>query len=210
MLWIFENPSQGEVIMKEFKLSTPSEQTAGMAFSAATIVGFGILLYALRTQLVLMIACGLGMLLISALLVLYVINVRRAVCVVDPANKRVEVKGVVNFGADISKAVLLQTLPQKNGQTTSRVLVFSDEDMQIVATIPTMFTHKQGKMAEPMAEEMAAYLGIEFKRNIPEWEFDKKLYEEHQKQVAAEERAAAKERRQKRIAQRINKRKNMK
>lgn len=196
--------------MKEFQLSTPKERLAGMVFSGVTIVAFGILLYALRTRIALMIACGLGVLLISVMLVFYVINVRRAVCVADPQNKTIEVKGVANFSADISKAVLLQTLPKKNGQTTSRVLVFSDEEMQIVATVPTMFTYKQGMMAEPMAEEMAAYLGIEFKRNIPKWEFDKKLYEEHQKEVAAEERAAAKKRREKRMAYLINKRKNLK
>lgn len=77
----------------------------------------------------------------------------------------------------------------------------------MIATVPTMFTHKQGIWADPMAKEMAQYLGIEFKQNVPDWEFDKEKYKEHQKEVAEQQRKEAKERRQKRMEQRMNKRK---
>lgn len=196
--------------MKVFPLSTPSERIAGISFSAVIIACFGALIYALRHSIGLMIATGLGVLLISVILVIYVVNVLRAQCIVHGDSKTVEVRGAANFTADVSKAVLLQTLPRKNGQATMRYLVFSDENEQIVATIPTMFTFKQGKMAEPMAEEMAKALDIPFQRNIPEWEFDKKLYQEHQKQADAEAKAAAKERRKAVREYRINKRKNRK
>ena len=194
--------------MKEFHLSTSGERIGSCAFASAMAVCFGALLVALRGNMGLLITCGAGALLITVLLVISAVSMLKAVCVVDPEKKTVDVKGMPAYTVDVSKAVQLQTLPRKNGQATTRVLVFSDEEDQIVATIPTMFTHKQGMMAEPMAEEMAAALGIAFKRNIPEWEFDKKLYEEHMKQVAEEEREAAKKRREERMRNRINKRKN--
>ena len=55
--------------MKEFPLSTPNERTASISFSAAMIVCFGILLYALRGNLTMLILCGLCVLLVTALLV---------------------------------------------------------------------------------------------------------------------------------------------
>ena len=185
--------------MKEYRLSTASERIVSISFCAGIIVCFGILLYVLRTQIALMIACGIGMLLLSVMLVCYVINVLKAVCIVDVENKTIEVRGVANFTADISKAVLLQTIAKRNGQTAVRVLVFTDEDVQIVATIPTMFTYRQGILAEPMAKEMAKELGIDFKENVPAWEYDKEAFKEHQKQVAEEEKLAAKERSKARI-----------
>ena len=192
--------------MKTFRLSTPGERITSISFVAAMTVCFGVLLFALRASTGLLIACGLCIALIVGLLGFYVVSVLKAACVVESGKKTVQVKGFPDYTVDVSNAVLVQTLAKKNGQTTNRVIVFSDADENIIATIPTMFTYKQGMMAEPMTEEMAGVLGIEFKRNIPEWEFDKKLYEEHQKQVAAEERAAAKKRRQEKMALRIKKR----
>lgn len=191
--------------MKEFRLSTSGERIASISFSACVIVSFGILLYVLRSQLWLMLACGLGMLLIAALLVFYVVSVLKAVCIVDVENKTIEVKGTSNFTVDISKAVLLQTLQKRNGQTAVRMLVFSDEDMQIVATVPTMFTYKQGILAEPMAKEMAKELGIEFKENVPAWEYDKEAFKQHQKEEAEKEKAEAKVRREVRIKKLMHK-----
>ena len=155
----------------------------------------------------LLIACGLAVLLISALLVYYMISVMKAVCIVDTRNKTVEVKGAAHFTVDVSEAVLLQTFAKKNGQSSLRILVFSDADEQIVATIPTMFTYKQGALADPMAKEMAESLGIGFKENVPKWEYDKEAFKEHRKQEAAEEKAAAKARREQKAKYRIEKRK---
>ena len=193
--------------MKEFRLSAPRERVASISFSICAIVCFGVLLYALRQNVGLLIACGLAVLLISALLVYYMISVMKAVCIVDTRNKTVEVRGAAHFTVDVSKAVLLQTFAKKNGQSSLRVLVFSDAQEQIVATIPTMFTYKQGALADPMAKEMAESLGIGFKENVPKWEYDKEAFREHRKQEAAEEKAAAKARREQKAKYRIEKRK---
>lgn len=196
--------------MKEFRLSTRGERITGISFSAIVVVGFAALLYALRSQTMLMIVCGIGMLLITALLVFYVLNVLKAACIVDAENKTIAVKGATDYTVDISEAVLLQTIGKKNSQTSIRVLVFTDAQENVVASIPTMFTYKQGIWAEPMAKEMAQYLGIEFRQNIPEWEYDKEKYKEHQKEVAEQEKREAKERRQKRMEYRIRKMKKRK
>lgn len=191
--------------MKEFRLSTPVERIASVSFVAAVLAAFGLLLYALRSQPGLMIACGLGILAISALLILYVIGVLKAACVINKEDKTMKVRGLKDYTVDLSKVVLLQTMAKKGTQATIRVLVFSDGEEKIIATVPTMFTFRQGIQAEPMAKEMAKELGIDFKQNIPEWQYDKEKYKEHQKEVAEQERKEAKERRQKRIEHRIKK-----
>ena len=186
--------------MKEFRLSTKAERIAGISFSAVAIVAFCVLLYALRSQLWLMILCGLFVLLISALLVLYVVNVLKSVCIVDVENKTIEVRGIANFTADISTAVLLQTIGKKNSQANTRVIVFTNEEKEIVAKIPTMFTFKQGIQAEPMAKEMAKELGIDFQENVPMWQYDKEAFKQYQKEEAAREKREAKERQKARAA----------
>lgn len=193
--------------MKEFKLSTASERVAGVCFSAAMIAVFMLLLFALRSQLMLMIFCALGVLLIAVLLIAYVRGVLRAVAIVDAENKQLQIKGVTDYTVDLKDAVLLQTVARKNGQSTVRVLVFSNENEEIVATVPTMFTFRQGIWADPMAKEMAAELGIAFQQNVPDWQLDKKKYEEHLKEEAEQEKREARERRQKKMAHRIQKRK---
>ena len=193
--------------MKIFRLSTPAERATSAAFVAAVLVVFGLLLYALRNSIGLLIVCGLAIVLISVMLVIYVVNVMKAACVIDTANKTMEVQGMTNYTVDLSNATLLQTIPRKGAQATIRVLVFTDAEDQIIAKVPTMFSFKSGVQAEPMAKEMAKELGIAFKQNVPEWEYDKEKYKEHEKEVAAQQKKDAKERRQKRIQMRINKRK---
>ena len=193
--------------MKVFRLSTPVERVAGISFVAVTLAAFGLLLYALRVRVGLLIACGLAILLITAMLVIYVINIMKAACIVDTANKTMEVQGLTNHTVDLSNVTLLQTIPQKGAQATIRVLVFTDAEDQVIAKVPTMFSFKSGVQAEPMAKEMAKELGIAFKQNVPEWEYNKEKYKEHEKEVAQQQKKEAQERRQKRIEMRINKRK---
>ena len=193
--------------MKVFRLSTPAERATSAAFVAAVLVAFGLLLYALRNSVALLITCGLAIVLISVMLVIYVINVMKSACVIDVANKRMEVRGMTNYTVDLSNATMLQTIPRTGAQATIRVLVFTDAENQIIAKVPTMFSFKSGVQAEPMAKEMAKELGIDFKQNVPEWEYDKEKYKEHEKEVAEQQKKEAKERRQKRIQMRINKRK---
>ena len=193
--------------MKIFRLSTPAERATSAAFVAAVLVAFGLLLYSLRGNLGLLLACGVAIVLIAAMLVVYVINIMKAACVVDTAKKTMEVQGMTNYTVDLSNATMLQTIPRKGAQATIRVLVFTDAEDQIIAKVPTMFSFKSGVQAEPMAKEMAKELGIAFKQNVPEWEYDKEKYKEHEKEVAAQQKKEAKERRQKRIQARINKNK---
>ena len=196
--------------MKEFRLSTPGERLVSIAFSVLVILGLGGLLFLLRSNLGLLIVCGLAAGLLARLFGVYIYNVLRTVCIVDPEKKQLTYKGINGKVFDLTSAVQLQTLPKRNGQTAIRTLVFSDEDDMIVAVIPTMFTYKQGMMAEPMAEEMAKVLGIRFKRNIPEWEFDKELYKQHIKEEAERQKAESKARRKAKMSHRINKYKNAK
>ena len=112
----------------------------------------------------------------------------KAVCVIDMTTRIMEVRGLANYTVDLSTATLLQTIPQKGAQATIRVLVFTDAEDQIVAKVPTMFSFKSGIQAEPMAKEMAKDLGIDFKQNVPEWEYDKEKYKEHEKEVAEQQK----------------------
>ena len=196
--------------MKKFPLSTSAERAAGVAFTAAMLALFGLLLYTLRGNLTMLIVCGLGVGLIGLLLIIYCVNVVKASVMVDSENKRLHVIGVKNYTLDLKDATLLQTFARKNGQTTVRLLVFSDQEDEIVASVPTMYTFRQGIWADPVAKEIAAELGIGFKQNVPDWELDKKKYKEHMKEEAERERKEAKERRQNKMKYRIEKRKNQK
>lgn len=194
--------------MNKFRLSTASERAAGVAFTAAMLLAFAALLYALREQTLLLVFCGLGVALISVLLLIYVKGALSAAAVVDAEKKLLHVYGVKNYTLDLKDAALLQTVARKNGQSTVRLLVFSDAADEIIATVPTMFTFRQGIWADPVAKEMAQAMGIDFKQNVPDWQLDKKKYEEHVKEEAEREKKEAKERRQKKMAYRINKYKN--
>lgn len=184
--------------MKTYRLSTPMERIASVAVVAIVLVIAGLLLQSLRGQIGLMIFCGVTVALIAVMLITYVINAMKGACVIDTTNKIMEVRGLANYTVDLSTATLLQTIPQKSAQTTIRVLIFSDAEGKIIAQVPTMFSFKSGVQAEPMAKEMAKDLGIDFKQNVPEWEYDKEKYKEHEKEVAEQQRREAEARRQKR------------
>jgi hypothetical protein len=200
-----ENP-----VMKEFRLSTAAERTTGVAFTAAILAAFALMLYSLRNNMMLLIFSGLGIAVIAALLIIYVLSVLKAAAVVDSQNKQLHVRGVKNYTLDLKDATLLQTFARKNGQTTVRLLVFFNEEEEIIASVPTMFTFRQGIWADPVAKEMAAALGIDFKQNVPDWQLDKEKYKKHMEEEAAREKREAKERRKKKMEMRIQKRRNLK
>ena len=193
--------------MKKFVLSDPKERMAGIAFTVAITAVFLALLYAVRGNLGLLIFCGLSVGLLVALLVFYIVSVSKAVAVWDPETKILEVQGFPSFRTDLSGAVLMQTMARKSGQVTNRVIIFSDAEERIITTIPTYFTSKQGIMAEPFAKAMAQEMGIPFQQNVPEWEYDKEKYQQHIKEVEAQEKAEAKARREAKMKRRIEKRK---
>ena len=193
--------------MKTFPLSTPSERTAGIAFSIVMSAVLLVLLWALRGNLGLLICIGLFVLLIIALLAVYVISVLKAVCIPHPEEKKLEVRGLPNRMLDLSTATMLETVSVKNGQSEGRMLVFSDAEGNVVAKIRTYFTSQRGVLAEPMSIELAKVLGLEHHANVPEWEYIPEKRAEHEKQVAEEQKKAAKERAKARAKLRIEKQK---
>ncbi|MBR4289645.1 MAG: hypothetical protein IKT52_03275 [Oscillospiraceae bacterium] len=196
--------------MKEFRLSTPAERIAGVCFSVATIAALAVLLYALRANTTLLVFCGLCSVFVAVLLICYIRGIMRAVAYVDAEKKTVRVLGMIDKTVDVSEATMLQTFARKSGQSTVRMLVFSDKNDDILFMLPTMFTFRQGIWADPMAKEMAEVLGISFKQTVPDWEFDKEKYKEHVKEEEERQKREAKERRKKRTELRIQKIKNRK
>lgn len=196
--------------MKEFRLSRTSDRVAGIISAAGTTAAFAALLYAVRGDIALLIFCGLGALLICGLLFLYARNVFRAVCIVDAGTKQLQVRGIKDYTVDVSGATLVQTVVRKNGQTLSRMIVFCNDEEKIIGAVPTMHTFRGGIWADPVAREMAEYLGIAFQQNVPDWEFDKKKYQEHIKEESERQRKEAKERRRKKAQLRMQKLKNRK
>lgn len=180
--------------MKEYQLSKPVERILSVVFCIVMIGCMGLLTYALRNNTMLMILCGLFGLLLSVLMIFSVVSILKSKCIYNPETKTMEVRGFSTYTVDLSKAVLLQTLSRKSGQVMNRVLIFSDVEETVIATIPTMFTTKQGLMAEPLAKEMAKDMGIDFQANVPEWEYDKEKYEEHLKEEAEQAKKDRKER----------------
>lgn len=185
--------------MKEFRLSTALERTLGIVFSVIAVACMAVLLYALRTDVLILCMTAVGVLLVSVCLGFYVIGVAKAACVADSQEKKLHVKGLRNYSVDLSEAVLLETIPVKQGHSTTRALFFSGAEGQIVATVPTFFTSRQGILADPMAKELAAALGLEFRANVPEWYYDKEKRIEHDKQVAQQEKEEAKRRKENKI-----------
>ena len=181
-------------MIREFQLSTKKERILSVCFCVVMIAALGALVYALRNNTMLLILCGLFGLLLSVLMALSVVSMLKAKCIVNAEAKTLEVKGNPSYTKDLSSAVLLQTMAKKNSQATSRMLVFSDAEENVIATIPTLFTSRQGILAEPMAKEMAQFLGIDFKANVPAWEYDKEAYQQHLKDEAEREKAERKER----------------
>lgn len=182
--------------MKQYHLSSRGERIAGITFSIIMPICFGILLYCLRGDLTLLLLCGLGVVLLTGLLMFYIASILKAVCIWDAATKKMEVKGFPSYTLDLSNAVLLQTLPRKSGHTIARVMVFTDAQEEIVAVVPTLFTWRSGILAEPFAKGLAQDMGIGFKENVPEWQYNKEKFKEHVKEEEAQEKAASKARRE--------------
>jgi hypothetical protein len=180
--------------MKVYPLSTIKERAIGIAASVAFLACMGLLLYVLRENVLLLILCSLFIVILAVMLLVYIVNSAKASCILDAENKTLELRGNPGFTKDISTAVLVESLPRRMGQINTRVLVFRDEEETPVAVVPTMFTTRSGIQAEPMAKEMAAFLGIEFRENVPVWEYDKEAYKQHLKDEAEQDKKDRKER----------------
>lgn len=196
--------------MKEFQLSTAKERVLSVCFCVIMIAALGVLVYALRANTLLLILCALGGLLLSVLMIFSVASMLKSKCILNKETKTLEVKGFPSYTKDISSAVLLQTLSRKNGHAVTRMLVFSDAEENVLAIVPTLFTSRQGILAEPMAKEMAQFLEIDFQANVPAWEYDKEAYEQHLKDEAEREKAERKERQERRRKKLLYKYRNKK
>lgn len=182
--------------MKKYPLSTSAERTVGILFSFAMIAALALLLYALRGNLTYLLLIGLCVLLVSAILILYVLNVGKAACVYDPQTDSLKVVGFRDYTIDLNKVACIQTIAVKTGQVESRSIAFTDAEGAMVAVVPTYFTSKRGVMAEPMAKQMAADMGIEFQENVPAWEYDDEARKVHDAEVIQQEKEEAKARRE--------------
>lgn len=182
--------------MKKYYLSTPAERAVGIVYSVIMSVVLLILVFALRNDLTIMLLTAAGVVMVVGILVLYVLNVSKAACIPDAENKRLRVEGFQERNIDLSNAVCLQTVTVKSGHVESRKLVFTDAEGGVVASVPTYFTSKRGVLAEPMAKELAAALGLEFIENVPAWEYDKEAEKAHDIEVARQEKEDAKARKE--------------
>lgn len=182
--------------MKKYQLSTAAERTAGILFSVAMIAVLIVLLFVLKDDLTVLLLTASGVVLVVGILVLYVLNVSKAACVADPETKTLRVLGFQERTIDLTKVACLETITVKSGHVESRSLAFTDAEGAVVAVVPTYFTSKRGVLAEPMAKEMAQDLGLEFRANVPAWEYDKEAMKIHEKEVAEQEKADAKARKE--------------
>lgn len=191
--------------MKQFHLSTPGERAAGITFSIVISAVLIWLLVAVRSDLAIFLMVAVGVTLVIGILALYVLNVSKAACIPDPANRKVIVTGFRRREIDLTNATRLETIPVKSGQVEGRSLAFADEEGNVVAIVPTYFTSKRGALADPMAKELAAALGLEFKANVPAWEYDEEARKAHDIEVAKQEKEESKARREAMKARRVAK-----
>jgi hypothetical protein len=181
--------------MKQYRLSSPGERIAGISFSILISICFIVLMIVLRNNTPLLICCGLCVLLLVPMLGFYVANVLRTVCTIDLETKQLEVRGFPSYTKDLSKAVRVETVGKSSNQSTVRALVFTDAEENVIAVVPTLFTYRQGVLAEPLAIQISKDMGIGYKENIPAWYYDKQKLKEHLAEEAAQEKAESKKRR---------------
>ena len=182
--------------MKKFHLSTPTERTTGIIFSVIMIAVLAFLLFALRNNLTILLLTAAGVVLVAGILILYIVNVTKAACIADPETKTLRVTGFQERTIDLTDAAYLETITVKSGHVESRSLAFTDAEGGVVAIVPTYFTSKRGVLAEPMAKELAQALNLEFKANVPVWEYDEEARKAHDIEVAAQEKADAQARKE--------------
>lgn len=185
--------------MKKYPLSTAAERAAGIAFSIVMIGVLLLLLYALRSNITILLLTFVGVALVVFVLILYVMNVTKAAVVYDPEKRTLKVHGFRERTIDLNQVACLQTITVKSGHIEGRSLAFTDAEGAMVAVVPTYFTSNRGMRAEPMAREMAADLGIEFQANVPEWEYDEEARKAHDIEVAKQQKEDAKKRREAKV-----------
>ena len=78
------------------------------------------------------------------------------------------------------------------GSNPSRRILFLGDEGNVVAAFGTFFFAHRGAQAEKLAMQIAEDMDIIFTPSLPAWEYDPELRKEHEKEVAAKEKAARK------------------
>ena len=191
--------------MKKFYLSTPAERIKGMIFSALISAVLIFFIIVLKADPAVYAVALLGVVLVVGILVLYVLNVSKAACVVEPGSRILKVTGAQTRTIDLTQAACLETIAIKTGHVETRSLMFTDAEGGKIAVIPTYFTSKRGVLAEPMAKELAQALDLEFFENVPLWAYDKEAMKEHEIEVAKQQKEEARARKEAKMAFRVAK-----
>ena len=178
--------------MKKYSLSSPSDRIAGSAVTVILSLMMVFLIFLLSKDILTLIIVTGCVILVAAVLVFYVLNLYKAACTSLPEEKKLLVSGFPDCTYDLSDAVSVQTVAYKNGALATRTLIFSNEQNDVIVSVPTFFFSQQGVMAEPVARDLAKELGLTFVPSLPAWEYDKELRKQHEKEVAAKEKEARK------------------
>lgn len=178
--------------MNSFRLSGPGERAAGVVVSTAMAAGMVFLVIFLWGDWLACLMCAIAGLLLVAGLGLYVANLLNAACVPLGRGKLI-IRGVPGDTLELSDAVCLETVPQSSGPVARRMLVFTDAQGAVVASVPTYFTRNQGAQAEPVARELAAAMGLRFQPSLEPWEYDPRARKERLARQQAQEKAARRE-----------------
>lgn len=178
--------------MNSFRLSGPGERTAGVLVSAGMLTGMVCLVISLRGDLLACLMCAAAGLLLAAGLGLYVANLLKTACI-PLGREKLKIQGISEDILELSGAVCLETVPQKNGPVARRMLVFTDAQGAVVASVPTYFTRNQGAQAEPVARDLAAAMGLRFRPSLEPWEYDPQARKERQARQQAQEKATHRE-----------------
>lgn len=178
--------------MNSFRLSGPGERAAGVVVSAAMAAGLLLLVIFLWGDWLACLVCAAAGLLLTAGLGLYVANLLKAACV-PLGEGKLKLLGLPEETLELSDAVCLETVPRSNGPVARRMLMFTDAQGAVIASVPTYFTRNQGAQAEPVARELAAAMGLRFQPSLEPWEYDSQARKQHQAQQEAREKAARRE-----------------
>lgn len=120
------------------------------------------------SMLLLLICCLSALLLLGLYLMLLA---KAAILIVG--KEELQINGIGSYRENISAAAAVQTAEACLGPVRSRIICLLDKDGNRVCTINTLFTAKDGVMAEPAAKALAEALGLCFLPSVEEWLYDK-------------------------------------
>lgn len=179
--------------MRTYRLSSSSERIVGTVISLMVALVPGALVWLLRKDIMMLIIMALAGIIVIAMLVLYMVNIYKSACTPLPEERGLEVSGLLGCRLDLSQAVSVESRAMTSGPVTTRVIVFLDEKGEALETVPTFFTVHGGAEAEPLARDLARDLGLSFRETLEPWEYDPEARKAHEEALAAEQKAARRE-----------------